>query len=103
MLIVNRVHPTFGDESPAGLSAAAEELRAHEEESNSDERRRLASWYENLADFRQIATLERAHTNELREGIGAGAIAFVPYLAHDVYDFEALGDVGRFLLGAQDA
>ena len=93
-LIVNRVHPSFGDESPDGLRAAAEVLR----KDDSDAARRLAELYDNLADFRQVATLERGHTEELRRSVGADAVvAFVPYLAHDVYDFAALAEIGRLL------
>jgi anion-transporting ArsA/GET3 family ATPase len=93
-LIVNRVHPSFGEESAAGLRATAAALRndpaapAHQ----------LAALYDNLADFRDVATLERAHLDGLRESLGEGAaVAFVPYLAHDVYDFHALHEVARLL------
>lgn len=93
-LIVNRVHPSFGDESPDGLRAAAEVLR----KDDSEPARRLAALYENLADFRQVAALERGHTEELRMSVGDDAVvAFVPYLAHDVYDFAALSEIGRVL------
>jgi anion-transporting ArsA/GET3 family ATPase len=93
-LIVNRVHPSFGDESPEGLRAAAEVLRKDE----SEPAQRLATLYENLADFRQVAALERGHTEELRDSVGDDAVvAFVPYLAHDVYDFAALSEIGRLL------
>ena len=93
-LIVNRVHPSFGDESPDGLRAAAEVLR----KDDSEPARRLAALYENLADFRQVAALERGHSEELRNSVGDDAVvAFVPYLAHDVYDFAALSEIGRLL------
>ena len=93
-LVVNRVHPSFGDESPAGLRAAAETLR----HTPSDAAARLAALYDNLADFRQIAGLERAHIEELRSRIGGRtAVAYVPYLPHDVHDFETLHEVGRLL------
>jgi hypothetical protein len=35
----------------------------------------------------------------VRVRVGSAAVAFVPYLAHDVYDFEALASVGRILFG----
>jgi hypothetical protein len=98
-LIVNRVHPSFGDESPDGLRVAAEALR----KDDSDAARRLAALYENLADFRQVAALERSHTDELQRSVGGdtanggAVVAFVPYLAHDVYDFAALSEIGRLL------
>ena len=94
-LIVNRVHPTFGEESSAGLRAAATTLH---HDTASEPAQRLAVLYDNLADFRDVATLERAHLDGLRESLGEGAaVAFVPYLAHDVYDFRALHEVARLL------
>jgi anion-transporting ArsA/GET3 family ATPase len=93
-LIVNRVHPPFGDESSAGLRATANALR----EQHSDAGTRLAELYDNLADFREVALLERAHIEDLSDSLGSAAVvAFVPYLAHDVYDFAALHEVGTIL------
>jgi len=92
-LIINRVHPTFGDETPAGLRAAAAELATH----SDDAAQRLAARYANLADFREIADLERAHLEGVQARVGAEAIAFVPYLSRDVYDFAALREIGLIL------
>jgi hypothetical protein len=58
--------------------------------------------YENLADFRDIAIGERLHIGSLRERIGSATVAYVPFLAHDVYDFDALGEVARLLFVASD-
>jgi anion-transporting ArsA/GET3 family ATPase len=96
-LIVNRVHPSFGDELPEGLRARVEELRAHPGD-DTGAAARLAALYENLADFREMAAKERAYLDDLRTRIGSADVAFVPYLAHDVYDFDALHEVGRVLL-----
>jgi len=98
-LIVNRVHPSFGDEAPAGLRAAAEALRhAPAETPPAAAAHRLAALYDNLADFREIAALEREHIEALRARIGGdSALAYVPYLAHDVHDFATLHEVGRLL------
>jgi anion-transporting ArsA/GET3 family ATPase len=93
-LIVNRVHPPFGDESPAGLRAAADALRLD----GTDAALRLAALYDNLADFRDVAILERGHIEGLRDKIGTAVVAFVPYLARDVYDFAALHEVGALLI-----
>jgi anion-transporting ArsA/GET3 family ATPase len=93
-LIVNRVHPSFGDEAPGGLRAAADALR----DDGSEPALRLAALYDNLADFRQVAALERSHLDELRSTVGDDAVvAFGPYRAHDVYDFAALAEIGGLL------
>jgi anion-transporting ArsA/GET3 family ATPase len=93
-LIVNRVHPSFGEEAPGGLRAAADALR----DDGSEPALRLAALYDNLADFRQVAALERSHLDGLRSTVGDDAVvAFVPYLAHDVYDFGALAEIGGLL------
>jgi anion-transporting ArsA/GET3 family ATPase len=104
-LIVNRVHPSFGDESPAGLRAAAEALRlSHPEPGRAEPTARLTALYDNLADFREIATLERVHIEALRDRIGADiTLAYVPYLAHDVHDFTALHEVGGLLFDTVSA
>jgi anion-transporting ArsA/GET3 family ATPase len=92
-LIVNRVHPQFGEEAPEGLRAAASELAGRDDEAAQ----RLAARYENLANFREIAELERAHVQGVQARVGAGAISYVPYLARDVYDFSALREIGQLL------
>ena len=98
-LIVNRVHPSFGTEAPAGLRAAAQALRISRGDENPTEPAlRLAALYDNLADFREIAALERDHIEALRDRIGTdSALAYIPYLAHDVHDFAALHEVGDLL------
>jgi anion-transporting ArsA/GET3 family ATPase len=92
-LVVNRVHPSFGDESPTGLHYTAEALRLEP----SQPAERLAVLYDNLADFREVAILERDHIEGLRGKIGSAVVAYVPYLAHDVYDFDVLHEVGKLL------
>jgi anion-transporting ArsA/GET3 family ATPase len=99
-LIVNRVHPQFGEESPSGLRTTAEALRLEP----SAPAARLAALYENLADFREVALLEREHIEGLRDKIGLGStVAYVPYLAHDVYDFAALHEIGQLLFDTMPA
>ena len=71
-LIVNRVHPTFGTELSEGL-------------------------YDNLGDFNEIAARERGHLSDLTARIGSAAVAYVPFLAHDVHDLEALSEIGRLV------
>jgi hypothetical protein len=94
------VHPSFGDESPGGLRARAAELRG---DTTDPAAARLALLYDNLADFRDIARGERTHLEGLRAKIGSATIAYVPFLAHDVYDFDALGEVAKLLFAPSDA
>lgn len=96
-LVVNRVHPSFGDESPDGLRTTASALRAERTEPAD----RLAALYDNLACFRDVALLEREHVSALRDRLDGALVVFVPYLAHDVYDFDALRAVGRLLFGSE--
>ncbi len=91
---MNRVHPRFGTEHSSGLRARAVslgELRIGSKETEAA-RDRLVARYDNLADFNEIAERERSHLETVRVRVGSAAVAFVPYLAHDVYDFDALGD-----------
>jgi anion-transporting ArsA/GET3 family ATPase len=97
-LIVNRVHPRFGDEQIDGLRARAETLLRTDGESSPA--LELSGLYANLADFRQVAERERHHVAGVKARVGHAAIAYVPYLERDVYDFEALTEVGRHLFEA---
>jgi anion-transporting ArsA/GET3 family ATPase len=98
-LIVNRVHPMFGDEAPAGLRAAAAELRKAGTDGAADTEAagRLAERYENLADFREVAEIEREHLGGVNARVGSASITYVPYLSRDVYDFAALREIGGLL------
>ena len=102
-LIVNRVHPRFGTEHSSGLRARAVSLRELRVGGKDAEaaRERLAARYDNLADFNEIAERERSHLETVRVRVGSAAVAFVPYLAHDVYDFDALAAVGQLLFSAR--
>jgi hypothetical protein len=61
---------------------------------------RLSALYANLADFRKVAEDERHHVAGVKARAGRAAVAYVPYLARDVYDFDALSEVARHLFGA---
>jgi anion-transporting ArsA/GET3 family ATPase len=107
-LIVNRVHPRFGDEGVEGLRARAETLTTMETEpraagDGAAAAGRLAALYANLADFRQVADRERHHVAGVKARAGRAAVAYVPFLSRDVYDFDALADVGRHLFAAAAA
>jgi anion-transporting ArsA/GET3 family ATPase len=102
-LIVNRVHPRFGTEPAASLRARALSIfdmpaEGHEQLAARD---RLAAQYANLAEFNEIAERERAHIEAVRVRTGMAPVAFVPYLAHDVHDFEALSEIGAILFGSE--
>jgi anion-transporting ArsA/GET3 family ATPase len=88
-LIVNRVHPEFGDELPEGLRA-----RAHAFPPGA----RLAALYDNLADYREVAQRERAAVHDVAARVGDDVpTVFVPLLDHDVHDFSSLGEVAAHL------
>jgi anion-transporting ArsA/GET3 family ATPase len=104
-LVVNRVHPRFGDERVEGLRARAETLRLMRADAGpatgdgAASAERLSTLYANLADFRQVAERERHHVAGVKARAGRAAVAYVPYLSRDVYDFDALSEVGRHLFG----
>lgn len=103
-LVVNRVHPDFGEVSEVErLRAEAAALVVPDGgAAGPDERAavaRLAARYENLADYASMAARERAQLAGVGERIGSGVIAYVPSLPHDVVDFEALDAVAGHLLG----
>jgi anion-transporting ArsA/GET3 family ATPase len=107
-LIVNRVHPRFGEEGVEGLRARAETLTTMKTEprptgDGAAAADRLAGLYANLADFRQVAERERHHVAGVKARAGRAAVAYVPFLSRDVYDFGALAEVGRHLFAAAPA
>ena len=108
-LIVNRVHPSFGKEGVQGLRARAETLAAKKAEAahaagdGAASAERLGGLYANLADFRQVAERERHHLAGVKARAGRAAVAYVPFLSRDVYDFDALAEVGRYLFAAAPA
>jgi anion-transporting ArsA/GET3 family ATPase len=94
-LIVNRVHPAFGDELAEGLRLRAGELRSVD----GDAGVRLGALYDNLADFNEIAAREHAQLADLEEWVGDAAVAYVPFMAHDVHDLDALSEIGAEIFG----
>jgi anion-transporting ArsA/GET3 family ATPase len=88
-LVVNRVHPRFGDEAPEGLRA-----RAHAFPPESQ----LAVLYANLADYREVADRERETVHGLSERVGGDvSTVYVPLLDHDVHDFTTLSEVAAHI------
>jgi anion-transporting ArsA/GET3 family ATPase len=76
-LIVNRVHPRFGDgpipERVDGLTS-------------------------NLADFRTMADGEARHVAALAARVAPAPVVRVPFLPHDVHDLATLAEVGSYLV-----
>jgi anion-transporting ArsA/GET3 family ATPase len=87
-LIVNRMHPAFGD----GLAeAAAERARTFE---GTD----LGGLYRNLADFQLVASREEQHLAGLAGVVAPAPVVRVPFLPTDVHDLDGLAEVAHFLL-----
>ena len=97
-IVVNRIHPRFGDEDAGGLYARADTLEGAGDEPS----RFLAGLYRNLADFQQVADLERDYIARLAETVAAeeGApipVGYVPFLPDDVHDFDGLTAIASHL------
>jgi anion-transporting ArsA/GET3 family ATPase len=102
-LVVNRVHPDFGEGRDAdALSVRAADLAARAATAPPDARdaiARMAARYANLAEYASLAKRERVQLDDAGTRFGAAAVAFVPSLTHDVVDFQALDTVAAHLLG----
>jgi anion-transporting ArsA/GET3 family ATPase len=90
-LIVNRVHPHFGDDSSDALRALAASVDGADP--------RLVAVLANLADFEHVAAQEEAALASLEGRIVPGGVVHVPELEHDILEFAALRAVGRHLTG----
>jgi anion-transporting ArsA/GET3 family ATPase len=102
-LIVNRVHPRFGEARPEGLRARAASLgEAAASTDGGGAAARLAALYSNLADFQEVSDRERRQFEGVRAQVEHAAVAFVPFLARDVYDFDALSEVGGHLFAPDE-
>jgi anion-transporting ArsA/GET3 family ATPase len=100
-LIVNRVHPRFGDDDADHLRNRAVDVATRagttDDPAVKGAGNRLAALYENLADFQEISDREGHHLEGVQGRVGGAAIAYVPFLATDVHDFDGLGEIGRLL------
>ena len=102
-LVVNRVHPRFGEVRPEGLRARAltlADLPRSDDAATAEAAARLGALYANLADFAEVNERELGHLAAVRERVGFAAVGYVPYLAHDVHDLTALAEVGRLLFSS---
>lgn len=86
-LVVNRMHPSFGD----GLAEAIRE-RARTLEGTD-----IGGLYSNLADFQLVSSREEAHLSGLAAQIAPAPMIRVPFLESDVHDLDGLALVGAHL------
>jgi anion-transporting ArsA/GET3 family ATPase len=102
-LVVNRVHPRYGEENPDGLRSRAIDLAASagttDDPAIKSAGSRLAALYDNLADFQEISEREGRHLGGVQGKVADAAIAHVPFLASDVHNFDGLREIGRLLFG----
>jgi anion-transporting ArsA/GET3 family ATPase len=89
-VIINRLHPTFGDGTSTEASLAA----------RSEKSAAKAELWANLAELRRVAEREAAAIAPLLEQAGEAAVARVPLLAGDVHDLGGLAEIGRHLFAA---
>jgi anion-transporting ArsA/GET3 family ATPase len=90
-LIVNRMHPRFGE-------GRAEADRARAETFGPSTA--IGALYANLADFRQMADEEEAELAGLAEQVAPAPVVRVPFLADDVHDLGTLTEIGSHLFAA---
>ena len=90
-LVVNRLHPRFGDDNGSGAERQRAETLAGTE---------LGTLYANLADFREVSAREESHFADLAGKVSPAPVGRVPFLADDVHDLDGLTAVGGYLFGA---
>jgi anion-transporting ArsA/GET3 family ATPase len=93
-LVVNRMHRHYTDRAPSALRARAASLQGTDGEAAD----RLAAGFVNLADLEEIADRERRALAGLEDRLPDAAVAHVPELDHDVFDFAALHAVANHLV-----
>jgi anion-transporting ArsA/GET3 family ATPase len=87
-LIVNRMHPTFGEGLAEATAARADTLAGTD----------LGGLYRNLADFQLVASREEEHVAGLAQVVAPAPVVRVPFLATDVHDLTGLTEVAAHLL-----
>jgi anion-transporting ArsA/GET3 family ATPase len=92
-LIVNRMHPRFGDGLPEATAARADTLDGTD----------LGGLYRNLADFELVASREEHHLVGLSQAVAPAPVVRVPFLPTDVHDLAGLTEVASHLLKAAEA
>lgn len=86
-LVVNRVHPDFGDGLAEATRARAETLVGSS----------LGRLYGNLGDFQMIASREREHLAGLAEAVTPAPVVWVPFLQSDVHDLDGMAKIASHL------
>ncbi|HYF44663.1 MAG TPA: ArsA-related P-loop ATPase [Acidimicrobiales bacterium] len=87
-LIVNRMHPRFGE----GIGEAARE-RATTLAGTT-----IGELYGNLADFQLIAGREEDHLDDLVGKVGDATVVRVPFLRSDVHDLDGLEELAAHVV-----
>jgi anion-transporting ArsA/GET3 family ATPase len=86
-LVVNRVHPRFGEALPEASAKRAATLAGTD----------LGALYANLADFQLVAAREEGHLAGLAEQVAPAPVVLVPFLRSDVHDLDGLAEVAEYL------
>ncbi len=87
-LVVNRLHPRFGEDGPYGSGGVSESGSGGGAAAAA-----LAPFYANLAEFVDIARREESHFATLAASVAPAPVARVPFLPADVHDLEGLRTV----------
>ena len=90
-LVVNRMHPRFGD----GLAEASRERARSLGESTP-----IGEHYANVADFNAAADAEESHLADLAAKVAPAPVVKVPMLSTDVHSLATLALVGEHLFAA---
>jgi anion-transporting ArsA/GET3 family ATPase len=87
-LVVNRMHPSFGDGLAEATRARADTLAGTD----------LGGLYRNLADFQLAASREELHLAGLADAVAPAPVVRVPFLATDVHDIDGLTELARYVV-----
>jgi anion-transporting ArsA/GET3 family ATPase len=86
-LIINRMHPRFGDGRPETTRERARHFEGKD----------LGGLYSNLADFQLVASHEEEHLSGLAQRLPDAVVVRVPYLRSDVHDLDGMGELATHL------
>jgi anion-transporting ArsA/GET3 family ATPase len=82
-LVVNRMHPRFGDGLPEATRERAVSLDGTA----------IGALYRNLADFQLVASREDSNLAGLAEAVAPAPVIRVPFLRSDVHDLDGLRQI----------